>query len=289
MGSVFRVPNCGRVASFECVGRIPASNVGIELVYRGGVQPWPSAPGFRNRCPSRGSDPECVAQLHTIKSAPQFETRCRNPSARCRTVYSDQPSEGNVGTLIRRGTGTILRTSVRHIWSNACCRCGCSCAELRAAYEVCKHEARVTRSDFRVRVLSACRGFRAPDCDTGVRMRIPNAGSVFGFLIGVHNSGSEPGLRVPSPGFRVGSQLRNTTSESDQNSEHIVGNRNPKHAVGTHTGTGTPSRNPVSESRVGTRVRKSTLSGIWCRVQVPNGGPELKVLNVSIGFRAPNV
>ena len=93
---------------------------GSECWRRGCVPRWVqtprSAPGFKHRCPSHRLDPEFGAQLQTIQSGPQFGTRRRNPSARRRTVHSDEPSDADAGTRIQRGTGTILRNSVRHMW-----------------------------------------------------------------------------------------------------------------------------------------------------------------------------
>ena len=101
-------------------GRTSGPHYGSECWRRGCVPRWVqtprSAPGFKHRCPSHCLDPEFGAQLQTIQSGRQFGTRRRNPSALRRTVHSDEPSDADAGTRIQRGTGTILRNSVRHTW-----------------------------------------------------------------------------------------------------------------------------------------------------------------------------
>ena len=191
VGSYVGVPNCCRVPNFECVCHIPVPTVGLEVVFRGGVHTPPSAPGFRNRCPSRRLDPELGAHLQNIKPPP-FGTRRRNPGTRCRAVHPDQPSGADAGTRIRRG-------HENHPSQLGASTFGPECA-LRvslfvpsipnAAHKVGKHKAWVTRSHFRRRVPNSCNGFWVPGCDAEVRMRVQTAGIDLCFRFGVRGAGS---------------------------------------------------------------------------------------------------
>ena len=174
MGSYVGLPNCCRVPSFECVCHIPVPTVGLEVVFRGGVHTPPSAPGFRNRCPSRRLVPELGAHLQNVKRLPP---PIRNPTSEPRHPVPGSTSGPTIGRRRRNAHSQGARepsfaTRCFLIWA----RMRAAGFVVRAQHSECGAQSRQTQgmgnavelppsgSEFVQRVLGS-----------GLRCRGPNA------------------------------------------------------------------------------------------------------------------
>ena len=117
-----------------------------------------------------------------------------------------------------------------------------------------------------------------PKSEWGFRMPLLN--SVVEFNFTTQAPDFVPGFRVPcsNPHPDFGTQLRVRLKFGTINRKPEPGTR----SLYPHRSE-TPRRNPGPEFGIETRIRKSTLGGIRCRVQVPNAGP-----NVNFRTRIPN-